>query len=289
MNFENQLKRYQDYYSESLNYFLLKLKRRAPKGLYESISYSLLSGGKRIRPVLCYATAEMLGLDISCVKDLALAIEMIHTYSLVHDDLPAMDNDDYRRGQLSTHKKFGEANGILTGDALLNLAFEVCLDKESFNKHEIKAIKIIAEYAGVSGMIAGQFYDLTENKPLTEEFLYNIYENKTAKLIMAPILAASCFANEKFFNELKDFAYNLGVLFQITDDFLDLEGTFDEIGKTPNKDRAGDKLTAIDVFGFDGAKAKEREHYFACKKILNSISVGCFLSDFTDEIYKRKK
>ena len=129
MDYNQDYNRYLERFNCVLNSYISKLDKETPEIIRESISYSVLNGGKRIRPVLCYVVADMLGVELDAVDNYALAIELIHSYSLVHDDLPAMDNDDYRRGQLSTHKKFGEAFGILAGDALLNLAFEVCLDK----------------------------------------------------------------------------------------------------------------------------------------------------------------
>ena len=151
----------------------------APDSLKESMKYAILDGGKRVRPVLLLSTAEMLGLNISLVLPYTVAIECIHSYSLVHDDLPSMDNDDYRRGKLSTHKKFGEAQGILTGDALLNFAFEYVLKKECFNSKDAKALSLLAKFSGCSGMVGGQVLDLANenNVDISEQTLYEIYEN----------------------------------------------------------------------------------------------------------------
>ena len=207
------------------------------KTVLEAMNYSVLAGGKRLRPMLMEETYKLFGGSGKIVEPFMAAMEMIHTYSLVHDDLPAMDNDDFRRGKPSTHKKFGEANGILAGDALLNFAFETVLSKENFNIYDAKALKILAEYAGYRGMIAGQILDLeNEKNSSNEKVLYNIYENKTAKLITAPLLIASTYADEKYFSQLKMYGYNLGVLFQIIDDIMDVEGTLESIGKTPHKD-----------------------------------------------------
>lgn len=261
-----------------------------PSVLADSMQYAVEGGGKRVRPVLCLATAKMLGVSEKAVLRFALAIELIHSYSLVHDDLPAMDNDDYRRGKLSTHKKFGEAIGILAGDGLLNLAFETCLESDSFSVNDARAMAIIAEYAGASGMIAGQVLDLQneKNPKYNEEILYAIYENKTAKLIMAPVLVSSMIVGGKYFDELKEFAFNLGVLFQITDDIMDEEGDLSSIGKTPHKDKESDKLTSIKVFGIDGAKERAKMHYEKCKEILDKIPNSDFLKGFTDKMYFRK-
>ena len=188
--------RYTDYlnqFNKYLNEVICSLSSNAPQVIRDAMIYAVDGGGKRIRPILCIATADALGLAFDDIKEFALAIEIIHSYSLVHDDLPAMDNDDYRRGKLSTHKKFGEANGILTGDALLNFAFELCLSKKGFSENNAKALLEIAKCAGYSGMIGGQVLDLQSNNDFfnDEKTLYQIIENKTSKLLIAPLLVAS--------------------------------------------------------------------------------------------------
>lgn len=285
---------YLKFFEESLENRLNALRADAPQSIKDAMRYAVCGGGKRIRPVLCYAVCEMLGKDKSAVKNPALAIEFIHAYSLVHDDLPAMDNDDYRRGKLSTHKKFGEATGILAGDALLNFAFETVfsdMNGENASNGYSDAAALIAEYAGYSGMIGGQILDLIhENgEVVTEKALYDIYLNKTAKLISAAVLAASCVNGKKYYSELKEYAYNIGILFQITDDIMDACGTLEQIGKTPHKDDAENKLTSIKVFGLEGAKARASEHYTKAKNIIGKIDGTGFLTEFTDKIYKRNK
>ena len=283
--------KYLNLFNESYQKIIDNLDENAPKTIKESMIYATADGGKRVRPVLCYATAQALNLPLECVEKFALAIEFIHSYSLVHDDLPSMDNDDYRRGKLSTHKKFGEAYGILCGDALLNFAFEICLDKTDFNVYDARAMKILAQYAGYSGMIGGQVLDLQNenNSVIDKDVLYQIYINKTSKLLTAPLLICSELAGGVYFNELKEFGYNLGIMFQITDDLLDEEGDIAEIGKTPHKDKESNKFTSIKVFGLEGAKQKAKEHYLICKNLLNQIPNSEFLSIFTDKIYSRKK
>ncbi len=267
------------------------LSQTAPRTITSAMKYAVEGGGKRIRPVLCLATADILDIPFEKVLNYAVAIETIHSYSLVHDDLPAMDNDDYRRGKLSTHKKYGEANGILAGDALLTFAFELCLDKEDFNAYDAKALSILAKFAGYSGMVAGQVLDLeNENNELADQsVLYDIYQNKTAKLIMAPLLISSIFADGRNFDSLSEYGYNLGVLFQIVDDIMDVEGQFDSIGKTPNKDEKVNKLTSIKLWGLDGAKKRAEEHYLKCKTAINSIDGAEFLLSFADAMYVRRK
>ncbi len=291
MNYELKYNHYLDYFNKSYNELISSLDKNAPSVIKDAMIYATDGGGKKVRPVLCYATCELLGLALDEVKEFALAIEFIHSYSLVHDDLPCMDNDDYRRGKLSTHKKFGYAFGVLAGDALLNFAFEICLSKQNFNSFDAKAMKILAEYAGYSGMIGGQVLDLQNEKnfAVNKDTLYEIYINKTSKLITAPLLIASEISGGKYFEQLKDFGFNLGVLFQITDDILDEESSLTQLGKTPHKDKDSDKLTSIKLFGLDGAKAKANEHYQICKAILNEISGSEFLCEFLDKIYYRNR
>lgn len=287
LEYERYLNVFNDYLKRKLN----SLSNSAPKTITEAMRYSVENGGKRVRPVLCLATAEMLGINFTEVINYALALELIHSYSLVHDDLPAMDNDDYRRGKLSTHKKFGEANGILAGDALLNFAFEICLSKDKITSKDVQAIKIIVDCAGYNGMIAGQVLDLqSENvKELDKELLYKIYENKTAKLLIAPLLVACSFVHKKYYSLLNEYGYNLGILFQITDDILDVEGDVETIGKTPNKDSKSNKFTSIKLFGIDKVKKVANEHYEKCIELLSKIPNSDFLMIFTRNIYERKK
>lgn len=284
--------KYNEYLSIFENYldnFLNNLSG-IEQNLKDAIIYSVKNGGKRVRPVLCLATADMLKIDFDKVLNFALAIELVHAYSLVHDDLPAMDNDDYRRGKLSTHKKFGEAIGILAGDALLNLAFEVSLSSKEVSLNEKLAVKKIFELAGAKGMISGQSLDLLceKSKNINEEILYNIYLNKTCNLIKAPILTASILADKKYFNELEEYAFNLGALFQITDDILDVESNFEVLGKTVNKDKKSDKLTCIKLWGVEKAKEKAKLHYERCIELIKNINESDFLIEYTNTIFKRK-
>lgn len=276
-------------FNEKLDITFSGLTQSSPNSITDAMKYAVLDGGKRVRPVLCYATAEMLGVCLDEIDNIALALEIIHSYSLVHDDLPAMDNDDYRRGKLSTHKKFGEANGILCGDALLNFAFEKALDKKVFSNNYILAVKTLFEYSGYNGMIAGQVLDLeNEGKTFDEKVLYDIVINKTAKLITAPLLCASILADYKFYEELKQFGEYIGILFQITDDILDVEGTLESIGKTPNKDEKANKMTFVSLYGIDKAKDKAKNIYNKARKIISNIPNNQFLLDFTDKIYNRQ-
>lgn len=290
-DFKQQYDKYLSVFNDFLQDAYESLDFNAPKTITQAMNYAVQGGGKRIRPVLCLATADALSVPFEKVKEFCVAIESIHSYSLVHDDLPAMDNDDFRRGKLSTHKKFGEANGILAGDALLNFAFEYCLSKNDFTIEDAKALKIIAEFAGYRGMIAGQVLDLqNENNDCADEkVLYEIYFNKTAKLIMAPILVACALSGNKYYKNLYDYGYNLGILFQIIDDVMDVEGTLESIGKTPNKDKDSNKLTSVRVFGLEGAKNRAKFHYEQCKGALIGVKNSEFLALFADAMFVRRK
>ena len=285
--YSSYLERFNIAYKKAID----SLDKNSPGLILEAIKYATCDGGKRVRPVLAFASAEMLGVDCESVAELAVAIELIHSYSLVHDDLPCMDNDDIRRGKLSTHKKFGEAVGVLAGDALLNLAFEIVLNKSNFTSYDAEALKLISNFAGYSGMIAGQVMDMLneKNSQVGIEDLYYIYLNKTSKLITVPLLVASAFKDKLYFEKLKTFGFNLGYMFQITDDLLDAEGSIELIGKTPGKDEEAGKLTAIKLLGIDGAKAKALEHYNVCKEVLSEIPNSEFLLKFVEKIYTRKK
>ncbi len=289
-NFQEKYNNYVEIFNNHLHAKLKTLSCDAPSTIKEAMEYAILGGGKRVRPVLCLACADILGVNHCDVLDYALAIELIHTYSLVHDDLPSMDNDDYRRGRLSTHKKFGEAVGVLTGDALLTFAFEICLQNPKFSINDANALRVISEFAGYNGMIAGQILDLqneNSNSPC-ENILYSIYENKTAKLLTAPLLIAPCFKDKLYSDVLKDFGYHLGITFQITDDILDVVGSLESIGKTPNKDEKVGKLTAVRVLGLDSARERANFHKNKCLELLSSLPNSKFLSDFIEYIYNRK-
>ncbi len=290
MAYKTEYANYLEIFNNELDLAIHDLSFNVPEELKESMIYSVEGGGKRVRPVLCLATAEMLGADICKAKKFAVAIEMIHSYSLVHDDLPSMDNDDFRRGKLSTHKKFGEAIGILAGDALLNFAFEYCLSAKDFDKNDAVALKILAESAGAKGMIAGQIYDMRNEKrtSFSEDELYKVY-NKTIKLLTAPLIIASVLAGNKYYNELQKFGFHLGALFQIVDDIMDVECSLAEIGKSPNKDKEQGKLTSISVFGLQGAKDKAKYHYLSGKEILAKIENSSFLNQLIDAMYLRRK
>lgn len=290
MDFNIKFNEYKEYFEKRLTEYFDNLSGKYPKPIYEAMYYAVKDGGKRIRPVLSLSSAEMLGLEKEQVINLALAIEFIHSYSLVHDDLPSMDNDDYRRGKLSTHKKFGEAIGILAGDGLLNLAIETALSYENYTENYFNAVKEIFSLSGASGMIAGQVLDLESEKGnivFDEKSLYDIEIRKTSCLISAPLLSSSVLSGRKYYEELKAFGLNLGLLFQITDDILDETGKIETIGKTPHKDI--NKLTSVTLFGLSGAREKADFYYNNCLNALSEIENSEFLRELLNSVYKREK
>lgn len=247
-----------DYY---LKVYFENLYSRIPeKKLIQSMAYSIMSSGKRIRPVLSLSTAKLLNGSPDAVMPFAAAIEMIHTYSLIHDDLPAMDNDDYRRGKPSNHKIYGEAMAILAGDALLNEAFELMLGASlnSGLKMEmfLRAALLVAEAAGKSGMIGGQVIDgESEGKTIDADTLKLMHGKKTGALLKASILAPAIItgATQDETEALSQYAEYIGTAFQIKDDILDVTGTTEELGKPAGSDAKNMKTTYASLFGLDEA------------------------------------
>ncbi len=229
-----------------------------PGRLKDAMSYSLAAGGKRLRPVLCLMSAGLFG-DEKRALDFACAIEMIHTYSLIHDDLPAMDNDTLRRGKPTNHVVFGEAYAILAGDGLLNCAFEIILGcaKEDNSLGVIKAANIIARASGPRGMVQGQALDMDfEQKEKDEQALFYIHKRKTAALIEASVLSGAALqgANKEDIVALKIYGQSIGLVFQIVDDILDRVGDSKKVGKTLGKDSGADKQTFLSVYGLEESK-----------------------------------
>lgn len=229
------------------------------KRLFDAMRYSLLAGGKRIRPVLTLEFCRICGGDWRSALPFACALEMIHTYSLIHDDLPCMDNDDYRRGRLTNHKVFGEALAVLAGDGLLTAAFETAASAATDPAVTIKAIRILAEQAGELGMVGGQVLDMdAEEQELTEQGIYDIQCRKTGALIQAAcqigVVAAS--GTQQQLDAAKTYAQNLGLAFQIRDDMLDVIGDEATFGKPIGSDKAEKKTTFVDLLGL---AACERE------------------------------
>ncbi|HEY8499320.1 MAG TPA: farnesyl diphosphate synthase [Clostridia bacterium] len=231
--------------------------------ILKSMRYSLFAGGKRIRPALSLSVAKLLTESLDDIMPFAAAIEMIHTYSLIHDDLPSMDDDDYRRGKLTNHKVFGEAMAVLSGDCLLNEAYELLL-KTALNagskmKHALDAAYIIARAAGKSGMISGQVIDMeSEGKALSFETLKQMYRRKTGALLKASVMAPALYYNvsASIIDALNEYADSIGLAFQIKDDILDVESSTEELGKPVGSDEKNKKTTYVTLFGLDEAKKK---------------------------------
>ena len=229
----------------------------APKNLKEAMRYSALNGGKRLRPMLLIAAGHLSGADAKILYPLGMAIEMIHAYSLIHDDLPAMDDDSLRRGKPTCHIQFDEATAILAGDALLTESFVVLSHLEGISDSaKIKLIQLFSHSAGASGMVGGQMMDLEgEERKITSDELVAIHRLKTGKLIKASILAGAIAGNadEKTLMHLTEFADNIGLAFQVKDDILDVTGTSEELGKTAGKDLEQEKSTYVTLLGLEKA------------------------------------
>lgn len=261
------------------------------KTIREAAMYSLSAGGKRIRPVLCLTFADILGIGMSKVLPYACAIEMIHTFSLVHDDLPGMDNDDYRRGKLTCHKVFGEAMAILAGDALLNGAYDLMLrsiDTSADMTSDLKAMRILSIATGVPGMIGGQAIDIfTSEKPMDITALGQMYSMKTGALIKAPVEIACVLAgiSGKAYDYAVRYADAIGLAFQIKDDILDVESSNAVLGKTTGKDAASGKKTFVSLLGIDKAKHElniTTDNAFGALSELSAFGYDVsFLDDFT--------
>jgi geranylgeranyl diphosphate synthase type II len=241
----------------ALDRFLPKAATK-PATIHRAMRYSLFAGGKRLRPVLCLAAAEACGGALEPALPLACAVECIHTYSLIHDDLPAMDNDDYRRGKLTNHKVFGEGIAVLAGDALLTQAFEIAAQCQARPRYpHPKVILELAEAAGSLQLIAGQVADLEgEGKKISAAQLKYIHERKTSALLRCSVRLGGMSANcsPKQLEALGDFGYHVGLAFQIIDDILDVTQTSEQLGKTAGKDVAARKATYPSIVGLERAR-----------------------------------
>jgi len=231
-------------------------KDAPPAAIHEAMRYSVFAGGKRLRPILVIAGAEAVGGKMERVLPTACALELIHTYSLIHDDLPAMDDDDYRRGRLTNHKVFGEAIAILAGDALLTLAFGLLAEHASLD-----VVREVAAAAGTFGMIGGQVVDVqSEGKSVDAETLEYIHRHKTAALLCASLVGGALLAGAApaALKAIREAGTHLGLAFQIVDDILDVEGSLEELGKTAGSDRRKKKVTYPGQFGLEASRLKAK-------------------------------
>ncbi|HSO56771.1 MAG TPA: farnesyl diphosphate synthase [Paenisporosarcina sp.] len=241
------------------------LSINAPVSLKEAMNYSLSAGGKRVRPLFLLAVLDLLKVNHSEARTVGASIEMIHTYSLIHDDLPSMDNDDFRRGKLTNHKVYGEAIAILAGDGLLTYSFGVLARlTEVTAENKLELIHLLSKAAGAEGMVGGQVLDIeSERKKVTVDELETIHINKTGALLSFSIEAGAILAqaDDNTRKALSDFGFHIGLAFQIQDDILDIEGTTEELGKTVGKDVASEKNTYPALLTLNGAKDKRDWHY----------------------------
>lgn len=302
MRMEKLMSFNEEYYNriESIEEILRKYlpeKKGYQKIVMDAMEYSLMAGGKRLRPMLMQESFRMFGGEGKAIEPFMAAIEMIHTYSLVHDDLPAMDNDEYRRGRKTTHVVYGEDMGILAGDALLNYAFETAcraFDYEPENSMRIgRALRILADKAGIYGMIGGQVVDVAESgKSISEDKIDFIYRLKTGALIESSVMIGAVLAgaDEIGIAEMEQIASLVGMAFQIQDDILDVTGTTEKLGKPVHSDEKNEKTTYVTCKGIEESKKDvERMTDEAVKRLRKLQSDGGFLEELLKSLVYREK
>ena len=262
----------------------------------EAMNYRMCAGGKRLRPILLLETFRMFGEDERVAEPFMAGIEMIHTHSLIHDDLPAIDNDDYRRGRLTTHKVYGEAMGVLSGVSLLNYAYETMLgafDLTSDKDRVIRALKIMSDKTGLYGMLGGQSVDVeNDGKEISREMLDYIYEHKTSALIEASMMAGAILggADEERTAQIEKAASAIGLAFQIQDDILDVTSTSQELGKPVHSDEKNNKVTYVTLFGVEKASEQVQKLSEQAEAVLEGLSSkNKFLTALVMEMASRRK
>ncbi|WP_085991944.1 polyprenyl synthetase family protein [Oceanobacillus senegalensis] len=267
-------------------------KLSIPSQLKESMLYSVQAGGKRLRPILLLSSYQVYDGNYNKAMSSSIALEMIHTYSLIHDDLPAMDDDDYRRGKLTNHKQFDEATAILAGDALLTYSFEVVADDPNLTEQQkVEIMKMLSICSGPKGMVAGQFLDMeAEDREITLEELEQIHVQKTGQLLEFAIYAGAFLggASREQLEHLKDFAYYLGLIFQVQDDILDVTGDEQKLGKPVGSDEGNEKGTYPKLLGLKGAmKQKEKYVEKAYQALRKAEADHSYLMELTDYFSNR--
>ena len=296
MDFKKELKHYQEIVNRELEKYIIK-KECQERKLNQSMEYSLMAGGKRLRPILVLSTYSLFKEDIQKCFPYSVAIEMVHNFSLIHDDLPGIDNDDFRHGKLTNHKKFNEATAILAGDSLLNSAYIVISDdlkNEESGEEQVKKLKVLNEFTlAVDRMIAGEYVDTEyEGREITKEDLNYIHKNKTGALLklcvrMGAILGG---ANDKDLENLTSYAEKIGLAFQIKDDILSVEGDEKILGKPVGNDKKLEKCTYVSKYGIDKSKEiLEKITKEAIKKLESFGSKAEFLRDLALYIENRNK
>lgn len=295
MNFEDKLNEYVEYTEKELKkYNNYSNENRPQVSLIDAMNYSLKAGGKRIRPALVFAFCEALGAEKEIASAPACAIEMIHTFSLIHDDLPAMDNDDMRRGKPSCHKAFGEAMAILAGDALAVLPFEIIADAPALTaEQKVLIISVLANSVGRDGMVGGQVIDMeNENRTdIDEENLKNMYRCKTGQLLaVSCVMGAICAdASTETIRAAAEYGLRLGLAFQIIDDILDITSTTEELGKPINSDAENNKTTFVSLYGIEKARKMADKVTSEAMEWLDTVEDNEFLKEFTDYLLRRTK
>jgi geranylgeranyl diphosphate synthase, type II len=288
LSYPDRLREQVEAYLEALSFS----DEPATHGLEEAMRYSLLAGGKRIRPVLALATASALGREPAEVLPLGAALELIHTYSLIHDDLPAMDDDDLRRGRPTCHVKYGEDVAILAGDGLYAEAFRHLLGHQSGEPdHVLAAAAELAGATGAGGMVGGQYIDVRNLVPEGDVSLQRLHQLKTGRLIRASVecvllLTSGPDASTRL-PDFRAFASELGLLFQIVDDILDVTGTEDALGKPRGSDERHGKLTYVSHYGIDGARRMAADSHGNARQALDRAGGAAELQQITDFIYTR--
>lgn len=289
--------------ADRMIYRVLPAEKGYQKTVFQAMNYSVLAGGKRIRPILMLETYKLFGGSNKAIESFVAAIELIHTYSLVHDDLPAMDDDELRRGKLTTHAKFGEAMGVLAGDGLLNYAFEIALDtldetKGADNRAVIRSLKVLAKKAGIYGMIGGQVVDVEAEKQygISKNRLDFIYELKTGALIEAAMMIGAILggATDEEVEQIEDVAKKIGLAFQIQDDILDISGDEKVIGKPVHSDEKNEKSTYPVLHGMEESRKKVAEYTDAGIAALDGITAAdeehkSFLRELLMSLVEREK
>lgn len=257
----------------------------------EAMSYSLMAGGKRIRPNLLYEVLKGYGKNESDGDAYAAAIEMIHTYSLIHDDLPAMDNDDLRRGRPTCHKQFDEATAILAGDGLLTFAFETCANADTPAEIRVKCIAMLASLAGADGMVHGQDLDMTESAQSDWDYLKQVHTYKTGCLLSVPMMIGACLSGqgEEIIEKWHQIGNAIGLAFQIQDDILDVQLTAEQFGKS-NSDERNDKVTSVTLLGMEKAEAMMNDLYTQAEQSIAQMPEfdGTQLISMVEQIRSRR-
>ena len=290
MKFEDRSREYREFIEQYLKSYIDRFSTEPQKVLYDAMGYSLLAGGKRLRPIFAFDFCRMCGADWKKAAPFAAAIEMIHTYSLIHDDLPCMDNDDFRRGRPTNHKVYGEGMAVLAGDALLTDAFGVAATAELAKPQDMAlAISVLSQCAGSLGMVGGQVLDiLSEERTLTEQEVIDIQSRKTGKLIHAGcvlgVIAGG--GTEAQIEAAAKFAAFLGLAFQIRDDMLDVIGTQEEMGKGVGTDAA--KNTFVRLYGLDKCEELVQKYTAAATQMLNVFENNEFMVSLAEKLTNRR-